>query len=233
MVAPEIELALSSIRQKNIFLEGEGNAWFERNRTALERVVKDQSDPVCAAIRALPLRPREILEIGCANGWRLDLLTREYAASGTGIDPSEEAIAEGRAHFQTLDLSCGTAEALPFAESRFDLLIYGFCLYLCDRRDLFRIVAEGDRVLADGGYLVIHDFLVKAPHRRTYSHDPRLVSYKMDHAALFCANPNYRIVSTGIMDASGEVPKSEDDAIGIVVLKKDLAAGFPLRAVKS
>ena len=35
----------------------------------------------------------------------------------------------------------GTAKALPLVERSVGLLIYGFCLYLCDRDDLFRMAA--------------------------------------------------------------------------------------------
>ncbi|MDO8533503.1 MAG: class I SAM-dependent methyltransferase, partial [Xanthobacteraceae bacterium] len=182
---------MSDEEQKKIFISGEGDAWFARNRMAIEKTVKDKSDPVLMSIKELSVRPRDILEVGCANGWRLDLLAREYGAKGTGIDPSEEAITDGRRRFPALELRRGTADTLSFADGRFDLLIYGFCLYLCDRHDLFRIVAEGDRVLAEGGHLVIYDFLVNEPHRRIYHHDPRLVSFKMNYAALFYANPAY------------------------------------------
>ena len=220
---------MSDIRQKNIFLASEGDAWFVRNRANLEGAANQRPDPVALAVEELSVRPGEILEIGCANGWRLDLLTREYGARGCGIDPSAQAIADGRRRFSTLDLSCATAELLPFGEARFDLLIYGFCLYLCDRRDLFRIVAEGDRVLADGGHLLIYDFFTNVPHRRIYHHDPRLVSYKMDYAALFCANPNYRLIANRRFGVDGGAPTSEDDALSVAVLKKNISAGFPLR----
>ena len=45
-----------------------------------------------------------------------------------------------------------------------DLLIYGFCLYLCDRDYPFMIVAEAHRVLKPQAWLAILDFglLIKA-----------------------------------------------------------------------
>lgn len=222
---------MASFRQKDIFLASEGDAWFSRNKKNIQRAVEDHSDPVVAAIETLSIHPHEILEIGCADGWRLNQLASKYGANGTGIDPSAEAVREGRARYFALDLSQATADLLPFSDSRFDLVIYGFCLYLCDRRDLFRIVAEGDRVLMDGGHLVIYDFLVQKPHRRDYHHDARVLSYKMNYAALFCANPIYRTVSTRIIGAESGNEPPEDERIAVTILQKNMNAGFPLRTV--
>ncbi|MGB6911936.1 MAG: hypothetical protein WBE42_04170 [Pseudolabrys sp.] len=58
-----------------------------------------------------------------------------------------------------------TADDLSaFGPDTIDLLIYGWCLYLCDREDLFKIVTEGDRILKDSGYLVVYDFHAAARH---------------------------------------------------------------------
>jgi hypothetical protein len=121
----------------------------------------------------------------------------------------------------------------PWICRRPRLVIYGFCLYLCDRRDLFRIVAEGDRVLTNGGHLVIYDFLPQAPHRRDYHHDSRVLSFKMNYAEMFCANPVYRNLATQIVAAGDGNEPTEDERIAVTVLKKDLNAGFPLRTVTS
>jgi ubiquinone/menaquinone biosynthesis C-methylase UbiE len=222
---------LASFRQKDVFLTTEGDAWFARNKKNIQRVLEGRSDPVVAAIETLSIRPREVLEIGCADGWRLNQLVSKYRAGGTGVDPSLEAVHEGQAKYRDLDLSQATADFLPFADSRFDLVIYGFCLYLCDRRDLFRIVAEGDRVLMDGGHLVIYDFLVNEPHRRHYHHDTRVLSYKMDYTELFRANPVYRAISTQIVGAESGKEQIEDERIAVTILKKDVDKGFPLRTV--
>jgi ubiquinone/menaquinone biosynthesis C-methylase UbiE len=207
--------------QKALFLSGEGDAWFERNKEAL--AAKD-GDPVVEAVRALP-RPRRLLEIGCSNGWRLNQLQAETGASCSGIDPSIHAIAAGRAAFARLDLQVGTAEALPFPDAQFDLLIYGFCLYLCDRRDLMRIAAEGDRVLAEGGHLIIYDFCTDSAYRNAYSHRLGYYCYKMDYATLFTWNPAYRMVSHRLLSHGGT--QNMDDRVGVTVLRKSLQEAYP------
>ena len=45
----------------------------------------------------------------------------------------------------------GTADKLPFEDQSVDILVYGFCLYLCDREDMFNIAAEANRVIKSSG----------------------------------------------------------------------------------
>ena len=131
-----------------------------------------------------------MLEIGCSDGRNLAWLRDRTGCSAAGLDPSGVAIATGLDRRPELDLRVGTADHLPF-EGPFDLVLLGFCLYLCDREDLPTIVAEVDRVLAPGGYVAIIDFDPPTPRRRNYRHRDGISSYKMDHMSLFTAFPTY------------------------------------------
>lgn len=217
------------IAQKAVVSESEGDAWFTRNLPRLGELAAKGCDPVIEMIRQNGVRTQNILEIGCSHGWRLELLRKASAAFVAGIDPSLRAIEEGRKLYPEIELMRGTADALPFQSARFDMVIYGFCLYLCDRADLFKIVAEGDRVLAENGYLVIYDFHAERPHSRRYGHDARLTTYKTDNSALFLANPAYKLVAQRMIGADGGIATSEDDRVAISLLKKNLDGAYPLR----
>jgi ubiquinone/menaquinone biosynthesis C-methylase UbiE len=206
--------------QREIFLASEGDAWFARNRQALREV---RNDPVLQVVEALALAPRAALEIGCADGWRLRALAAKTGAACSGVDPSAEAIAQGLHLAPQAALKVGTAEALPFARDQFDLVIYGFCLYLCDRADLFRIAQEGDRVLAEGGHLIVYDFCTDTPYRNAYSHRPGCYSYKMRYGDLFSWNPAYRTVYHRLVDADAPM----DSRVAVTVLRKDAGAAYP------
>lgn len=181
--------------QKRAFVDGEADHYFQRNRASLDRLDTGQSrDPVLATLDRVALPARSILEIGCSNGWRLRALRQRYPdAACIGLDPSFEALAEKPLAGRGFSPIRATADGLPVRGRSVDLLIYGFCLYLCDRDDLFRITAEADRVLTETGHLLIFDFHVQKPRRRRYHHAPGLFSYKMDHSALFLAHPQYRL----------------------------------------
>lgn len=216
-----------SDNQKALFLSDEGNAWFARNKQALaERKVAD--DAVTQAIAALQLAPKKILEIGCADGWRLRGLEAMTGAQCSGVEPSAEAIAQGKVLAPKHDLKVGTADALDFADGAFDLVIYGFCLTYCDRKDLFKVAMEGDRVLADNGMMLVYDFCTDIAYRNAYSHKAGVYCYKMDYAGLFAWNPLYSVVHKQLVSHGGAViPDSMDERIGITVLRKNSVEAYP------
>src|ERR1043165_1393195 len=124
--------------QKEIFTASEADQWFERNRYACKKL-RPENDLLVQTLTAIEIRPKQVLEIGCANGSSLELIHQAFGSRCFGIDPSAQAIEQGRAEYPHLRLQQGTADTLPFEDRQFDLVVFGFCLYLCDRADLFRI----------------------------------------------------------------------------------------------
>ena len=180
--------------QRQVFLEGEGDAWFQRNRQAdADQVARwAKHDPLADLLENLPLPSGSevsVFEVGCGQGLRLVRLNQLKGWSVAGLDPSEKAIAAVKA------AGCqgfvGTAETLPLLDRSVDLLIYGFCLYLCDRNDLFRIAAEAHRVMKPQAWLAILDFW--SPHQRinSYHHRSGIQSYKDNLPAMFSWHPSY------------------------------------------
>ncbi len=216
--------------QRERFLGGEGDAWLARNRgdpAELER--RAQSDPVLRALRQLRGAAKSVLEVGASDGWRLHALRGEgLATHAYGLDPSKRASAEGRDRFD-VDGVRGTAERLPFASRRFDLVILGFFLYLCDRDDLFAIVAEVDRVIAREGRLAILDFHASPAERRRYSHAEGVFSYKMDYSELFLCNPAYQLLYREIGPYPDPVQAAASDGRDqcmVAVLQRDPAGAY-------
>lgn len=210
--------------QTDIWATTEGNAWNRRNRdkTSLTDRVLQQLDDVSPQIT-------HALEIGCGNGRRLFRLQQAYNCKVYGVDVSSEAIKDAEAMFPSVQVYGYRADALPFSPDHFDLVIFGFVLYACDPGHLFRIAMEADRVLADKGLLVIYDFHADFPHSRSYAHDRRLRSYKMDFAKLFLAHPFYSLASRRIYGTETNVPLSADDAVAVTILRKNIETAFPLK----
>jgi ubiquinone/menaquinone biosynthesis C-methylase UbiE len=206
--------------QRQVFSEGEGDAWFRRNRAAVTGNVLPAEDPVLRAFSEMgDASPRSVLEIGCGAGQRGAAIAAENGASVSGIDPSAEAVAH--ACGLGLDAHVGTADSLPFKDGQFDAVLFGFCLYLCDRDDLFRIAAEADRVLARSGWVVIHDFFTTEPQRRPYRHVPGLWSFKMDYRRLFDWHPNYVCKSHRVIHhVSGEHTDELQEWVAVSVPRK-------------
>ena len=210
------------MKQSEIFLRTEGDVFHRRNQSGLaEFGAGAREDEVIRCLRALALNPRRVLEIGCSNGWRLDLIRREFGAECFGIDPSAEAVAQGLAAYPGLSLTTGTAERLPYEPGNFDLVVFGFCLYLCDRQDLFAIAAESDRVLTDGGCMMILDFYPPLPYRNRYKHVDGLFCYKMDYAGMFLWNPAYALMGRVVFADKGSDPINPDERLSVAALRKD------------
>ena len=83
--------------QRQVFLDGEGDAWFQRN----QQVDADQvaywvdQDPLAELLENLPL-PRgpevSVVEVGCGQGLRLARLRQVKGWSVAGLDPSERQL---------------------------------------------------------------------------------------------------------------------------------------------
>jgi SAM-dependent methyltransferase len=209
--------------QKNAFLEGEGDSWFERNADHLQG---SGNDVVVGSISKLRLRPTSILEIGSANGHRLATLAKNYDCKAAGVEPSSEAVRKGLDAYPNLNLHVGTADALPFADCSFDMVIIGFCMYLIDPTLHMRAAAEADRVLADGGTLIVFDFQSAKPYHNVYSHLPGLRAHKMDFARLFLAHPAYSLVHRELAQKVAGFLEP-DWREGVDVLIKDVEGAFP------
>lgn len=185
------------MQQKDIFMDSEADAWFKRNRQSLAQRNFALDDPVTQAIAEIEPLARagggtqklRVLEVGCGEGRRLSWLADHLPVDVQGLEPS--ALAVEQACARGLQVRRGTADSLPFDNASFDILVFGFCLYLCDRQDLFRIAQEADRVLKPDAWLVIHDFFASSPVRREYHHKLGVYSYKMDYRVLFDWHPAY------------------------------------------
>lgn len=218
---------MSSTQQRDIFLGGEGDAYFRRNGPAYASQQAGRTSLPLQVIKHHVHPGSQVLEIGCANGLNLETLRRQSGCVGSGIDPSAEAIDAGKREFPSLDLHRATADALPFADASFDLVWFGFCLYVTDRALLPRVVAEADRVLKDGGFLAIVDFDPDAPVRRRYSHAQGVTTFKTDHARLFLGFPQYVLVEKRSFSHAGERFASDaGERLAIQVLHKQLSGGY-------
>lgn len=211
-------------KQTDTFLKSEGDAWFSRNATVLK---EDRDDIVLRVLKHLKVAPKRVMEIGAANGYRLAALERLYGAQCAGVEPSAKAVEEGKTRYPSVDLRVGAADSLPFEDGAFDLVIVGFCMYLVDPELHFRTVAEADRVLAEGGQLVIFDFQTPAPYFNDYAHLEGMRAHKMDFSSLFTAHPSYSLVHRELNQADGDTYMDLDRREGVDVLTKNMSRAFP------
>ena len=200
--------------QKQAFLNGEGDAWFERNYQTddLQAHHLLSHDPLIPLFQELPLSNGNavtVLEVGCGQGLRLRKLREAKGWSVIGLDPSTQAIKNLRN--SGCDAYVGTAENLPLPDNSVDLLIYGFCLYLCDRNDLFKIAAEANRVLKPQSWLAIVDFWSPSERTNSYRHLEGLKSYKDDLPKMFTWHPSFVVTDHTVRHHSSHGFTDEPD----------------------
>lgn len=110
---------------------------------------------------------KRVLDVGCGPGW----LTAQYANGGAiveAVDLTPRAVEITRAHLALLGLKAtvqaGNAEALPFADASFDLVISSGVLH--HTPDTFKAFAECRRVLKPGGTAKITLYRKGIAHNR-------------------------------------------------------------------
>ena len=90
-----------------------------------------------------------VLDLGCGRGGIMERLHAQ-ASFATGLDPDLRSLREHRA--PALPLTCGLAEALPYADRSFDLVC---CSWVLEHvRRPAHAFAEAARVLGDSGRFV-------------------------------------------------------------------------------
>lgn len=202
------------MKQDSIFYNGEGDRWFRRNKIALDKPDRIKNDIPLKILEQnkFEIQPKKILEIGCSHGWRLEELRNRWDAQCTGVDPSEEALQEGASKYPQIKFLRGLVSQLPIIESeQFDLVIVNFVFHWISRASLLQSLAEADRVVKDGGYLLIGDFYPDAPTLRPYHHLPNesVYTFKQDYSLVFTASNLYQVVNQAEFDHDSNIIRDD------------------------
>jgi SAM-dependent methyltransferase len=213
------------LSQSEVFARSECDRWFARNKSALEQVDLDNDFPL-KIMELYRLRPRRVLEIAAANGYRLAAIARRTGAEAVAVELSAAAVSDGKAKFPEVEFVHAAAHAIPLDEP-FDLVIVNGLFYVVDRTELLRSIAEIDRLVADGGFLILGDFLPANLLKVRYHHVPQgeIYSYKQDYSAAFLASGLYHPVSllTGDSHSRDLNPEArENDRFCVWLLRKML-----------
>jgi ubiquinone/menaquinone biosynthesis C-methylase UbiE len=180
--------------QDDIFSASEGNRWFERNKSHLEKFDPETDWPM-KLIELYSLCPQKVLEVGASNGVRLAAIAERYQSLTVAVEPSADAVQDGQTRFPHVVFKQGVAHDIP-VQDEFDLVIVNFVLHWIDRRNLLRSIAEIDRLLVEGGFLIVGDFFPANATRVPYHHLPcqEVYTYKQNYATVFLASGLYKTI---------------------------------------
>jgi trans-aconitate methyltransferase len=211
------------------WLDGEGDRWFQRNKGALQK----KRDMVMFVLDLYGVKPIRAVEIGCANGYRLAEIHKRWKTDVTGIEPSEEAISDGRSRWPFIRFINSMSSSFQM-EGTVDLVIANFVFHWISRGSLIKSIERIDSLLKDGGFLIIGDFGTENFIKRRYHHLPEddLFTYKQQYHHAFTSTGLYREVATlRFNHDTGELDALIDDSnMGTVSLlrKEELYVGSTL-----
>lgn len=219
-------------KQKNTFIQYEADSWFERNKEIILNY-NDLDDKVLKLVKDYNIKPSHVLEIGCSAGYRLNALKNNYPeAEVFGIEPSLKAIEYGRNKYREVKFIHGTADDLSEFESQsLDVVIVGFVFYVIDRNILFKVIAEIDRVLKNGGILIIIDFFSETTLKNLYHHidEFEAYSFKQNYEDIFTGSKMYYTFDRTTFShnsRSNDASNNYHDKYSITMLKKDFYSSY-------
>jgi ubiquinone/menaquinone biosynthesis C-methylase UbiE len=103
------------------------------------------------------------------------------------------------------------------------LVFFGFCLYLVPPTEIFKAVAEANRVLRGGGFLAILDFDYGQFKVSSYKHAEGIFSYKNNYSRLFTSSGYFHQMSKWSYSHFGNsFTEDRDERVSIEVLFKEL-----------
>jgi len=171
---------MKSLKNMKLLKGGDADRWFSRNFNSLNDNVS--SEKIKNLIKINNLKADKILEIGCANGFKLNLYSKLLRSKKNyGIDISKKAIQHGKKNYKNLNLLNISSLEIDKIKLDFDLIICGFYLYHLDRNDIFRQFDLICKKLSQNGFLLIIDFDPLFKHSNKDLNTKNLISYKMSY----------------------------------------------------
>ena len=181
------------MKQDKIFLNFEGDKWFERNKLSL---IADENDIILKLLNMYNIKPKKVLEVGASNGYRLAKIYEKYKCRCVAVEPSKKAIKDGKKKFKFIKFIRSVASKMSLRDNSFDLVIVNFVFHWISRESLLKSVAEIDRVLQNYGYLIIGDFFPCNYLKVKYHHLSleKVYTYKQNYSEIFLHSGLYHLI---------------------------------------
>ena len=168
------------MKNLNLVKKKEADKYFVRNKNHFEKNFIDEK--IISLIKDNHLKANSILEIGCANGNKLNQYAKLCKSRKIyGVDLSSKAIKDGKKKYKNLNFLNISSVEIDKIKINFDFIICGFFLYHLDRELIFRQFDLIHRKLVKNGFLLIWDFDPLFKHSNKDFNTKKLTSFKMSY----------------------------------------------------
>ena len=168
------------MRNIKIIRKKAADKYFLRNIHFYNSELFDQK--IVNLIKINNLNAEKVLEIGCANGNKLNQYSKLLKSKKNyGVDLSKKAILNGKKKYKNLNLLNISSLEIDKIKLNFDLIICGFFLYHLDRELIFQQFDLISKKLNKEGFLLIVDFDPLFKHSNKDFNEKSLVSYKTSY----------------------------------------------------
>lgn len=158
--AHESGAEFEALRQKRLELRYESTSVEDYDRKYHASAVycgmdRRLANIVAEAAGARADKPLRVLDLGCGPGSLVPYLQEIPGVRLTGVDLSPEMVRYAKAHHPDVEFHVGDAEAIPFENDAFDVVLCSGMLHHLPRLDV--ALQEIGRILKPGGLLVARE----------------------------------------------------------------------------
>ena len=213
------------MKNLNLLKSKEANEYFKRNCETQDSILYYN---IINLLKISKIKHKNILEIGCANGSKLNIYQKQLKPSVSyGIDLSDKAINHGIKKYKKLKLLHLSSLNINKIKIKFDLIICGYFLDQLDRNEIFKQFDLIYKKLNKNGYLIIYDFDPLFRHTNNNIHHNNLLTFKMKYENFLEESGLFKIVyKNQLRIKSNKKYKSND--VSIVLFKKiDFKESYP------
>ena len=206
----------------------EADEWFSRNYKSLKNDKLNLK--IVNLIKNNNISSKSILEIGCANGVKLNQYSNILKTKiNYGVDLSKKAILDGRKKYKNLNLLNISSLEIHKIKTNFDLIICGFFLYHLDRELIFNQFDLIYNKLNKNGLLLINDFDPLFKHSNKDTNTKNLISYKMSYDNFLVESGLFEMIYKLKYDIiTKDNRKFKSDKISLTLFKKiDFKKKYP------
>ena len=206
----------------------EADEWFLRNYKSLKN--DELNFKMISLIKNNNISSKSILEIGCANGVKLNQYSNILKTKiNYGVDLSKKAILDGGKKYKNLNLLNISSLEIDKIKTNFDLIICGFFLYHLDRELIFSQFDLIYNKLNKNGLLLINDFDPLFKHSNKDFNTKNLISYKMSYDNFLIESGLFEMIYKIKYDiVTKDNRKFKSDKISLTLFKKiDFKKKYP------